>query len=485
MKKADRLFDLIATMTKSEKRYFRLAAEADKKNNHDKYVLLFDFINKQKSLPIDYNSFSSKNKIKNIYALKNVLFKHLLNAIKSYQVENDPNLKIRESMAHTEILRNRNLLDIAGKYIEKNRQNALQGNDPVLYFQLLRQRQFILFYEEDKFRTQPQKVFEEMDHFLDYSRFMYIVGSLEYAQNVMTYFINHLSTASEQQLEKIKALLVAPEMKEVLRFPFLKYKLMYYNNLSNYYWLVKDLKNTYVNRELAYQVAKEYYLKTKETSPAVIATILNFFGTCIHVNEYAVLYKEYLWYRKNIQEVQENVIVFHFRILYEYYFKIANGSNYFIYDEKELKKFEMALEAKGSVMGDGVGKSLILAEVIHYLFKFKKYKKCVQYIYTFFREAKGDVYKKVFLAVDSVRLLCYLEMGDFEILKNEYEYYKKQYAETEFPLFRNAFLEFFESVLKNFNKKKTYKKDLFKKLKPIEKDPAYYYCFAMVNFENW
>ena len=121
----DPLFQLIKSLTKAEKRYFKLHATTQKATEDVKFIKLFDLIDKQK----EYNESKILDKeqtIKNqqLSNLKAHLYKQILKSLRSFNSDEDIDLQTRELLDHSTILYNKCLYGQCVKMLERAKHTA-------------------------------------------------------------------------------------------------------------------------------------------------------------------------------------------------------------------------------------------------------------------------------------------------------------------------------------------------------------------------
>lgn len=119
-KNIDTLFLLIKSLTKAEKRYFKLHVTKQKAGEETKFLKLFDLIDKQN----EYNETKILEKEKSIKSqqlsnLKAHLYKQILQNLRNLNTDEDIDLKVHELIDHATILYNKCLYDQCVKMLEK------------------------------------------------------------------------------------------------------------------------------------------------------------------------------------------------------------------------------------------------------------------------------------------------------------------------------------------------------------------------------
>lgn len=128
MKASDNLFSLIKSLTKSEKRYFKIIAskksEDGKSNN---YLQLFNAIDKQEEYDEDkiIRQFSKATFIKHLPSEKNYLYFTILKALVLYHEGNLQFIELDEIRHCATILYNKGLYDQCNKMLTKARKLAI------------------------------------------------------------------------------------------------------------------------------------------------------------------------------------------------------------------------------------------------------------------------------------------------------------------------------------------------------------------------
>jgi tetratricopeptide (TPR) repeat protein len=121
MKTTEHLFYLIRSLSKAEKRSFKLFAKQYSKDGTNNYTILFDAIDKMQTY--DHNALVKgvKNKIntKNISTLKVQLSELILKSLRQHSASFSENLKLRQDIDYIDILFEKGLYPQAKKLLEK------------------------------------------------------------------------------------------------------------------------------------------------------------------------------------------------------------------------------------------------------------------------------------------------------------------------------------------------------------------------------
>lgn len=155
MKKNEQLFYLIKSMSKSEKRHFKVLANAE--DNNKNYILLFDEVERQES----YNEKVIKEKFRNsvfvkqLHVTKNYLSNQILRSLKIFHSKNSVDIKIHNYLLDVEILFKRELFEQSLDIIKRAENLAIEYEKFSLQYEILNWKRKILFAQSrfDKIQT--------------------------------------------------------------------------------------------------------------------------------------------------------------------------------------------------------------------------------------------------------------------------------------------------------------------------------------------
>jgi hypothetical protein len=137
MKPSSELFDLIRTLTKSEKRFFKM--QSSLQSGDKNYVRLFDLIEKMEDYDEELvkKTFKGEKFIKHLPSEKNHLYKLILKSLRSYYSETSIANSLKQEIKNIEILYNKGLFDECTKFIERAKKLALRYEKFYYLFELI------------------------------------------------------------------------------------------------------------------------------------------------------------------------------------------------------------------------------------------------------------------------------------------------------------------------------------------------------------
>lgn len=131
MKKANQLYDLIQSLTKNEKRYFKICAAKHVIGGKNNYVKLFDYIAGQK----EYNEeaikvkFKNENFIKRLSAAKYDLYHLILKSLNEYHQGKSIKFLLRDGLNSIQVLMDKALYSHCLKLIQTNKSLAYKFDE--------------------------------------------------------------------------------------------------------------------------------------------------------------------------------------------------------------------------------------------------------------------------------------------------------------------------------------------------------------------
>ncbi|WP_238783751.1 hypothetical protein [Blattabacterium cuenoti] len=135
--KIDNLFLLIQSLSKSEKRVFKLYVSRIKKNNKSKFLKLFDVMKKMNlynEKKILEKTSISKIQLSNVKAY---LYKQILTSIRNQYFKESEDIKIRELIDFSKVLYNKGLYKQSLKFLEKAKKIAKNIESNTILLELI------------------------------------------------------------------------------------------------------------------------------------------------------------------------------------------------------------------------------------------------------------------------------------------------------------------------------------------------------------
>lgn len=137
MKPSTELFDLIKSLSKSEKRFFKLSSSLQTGDKN--YLKIFDAIDKQ----VEYDEGAIKHQfrketfIKHFPSEKNHLYKLILKSLRAYHADNSVSSLLKQEIKNIEILFEKALFKECNKFLMRAKKQAIEHEKFYYLFELI------------------------------------------------------------------------------------------------------------------------------------------------------------------------------------------------------------------------------------------------------------------------------------------------------------------------------------------------------------
>ena len=250
-KNTDPLFQLIKSLTKSEKRYFKVHTNPSKNIDSTKFIKLFDLIDKQK----DYNEskiLSKEHAIKpqQLSNLKAHLYKQILQSLRNLNSNDDIDLNIREMIDHSTILYNKCLYDQCIKMLDKAKLTAEKYDRNTLLLEIIEfEKKLVTKFIRSNIEDKVSSLIKASDHISEKISNINTFSNLTI--KLYSFYLKIGFLRNHKDFELVNSFLYStlPVFQEdKLSF---EEKMYLYNSFVGYYFFIQDF-------ERGYQYAKKW-----------------------------------------------------------------------------------------------------------------------------------------------------------------------------------------------------------------------------------
>src|SRR5690554_5496001 len=242
--KSRELFDLIKSLDKNEKRYFKLSVTRSGNQEEIKMLQFFDLVNKQKEFIEDKISDKIPSiKVEQISNMKAYLHEKILQSLRQYHLNKMPDIKVREQIDFSQLLLERRQYQLAASCLKKAGKMARQIDNLELQLEILKIEKEVLLESVEPENT-VDKIIEQVRDLNNrinnintfsnlavklnsfYRRLGFIRDKESYIQ-VKEYFYTNLPSFQEEKLSTTE-------------------KLHLYRLFAAYYFFIQDFDNGYL-----------------------------------------------------------------------------------------------------------------------------------------------------------------------------------------------------------------------------------------------
>ena len=196
MKPSTELFELIKSLTKSEKRFFKLSSSLQ--SGEKNYLKIFDAIDRQREYDEEgvKKQFEKETFIKHFPSEKNHLYKLILKSLRAYHSDNTISSILKQEIKNIEILYKKALFKECNKFLVRAKKLAMQHEKFYYWFELISWEKQLLeeAYEAGEFDKDLDALIQEergvieklrnlAEYHILYSKVNYVFRSGGYARN--------------------------------------------------------------------------------------------------------------------------------------------------------------------------------------------------------------------------------------------------------------------------------------------------------------
>lgn len=301
MKASDELFQLIKSLSKTEKGYFKKYASTHIIGEKNNYMKLFEAIDKQKI----YNEAAIKSKfaketfIKHLPSEKNYLSDLILRSLTSYSTKVSTEFKIKQLLLQIEVLFKKSLYKHCKKLINKAKELAYQYDHNVLLLNILNWEKIVMQSELYVLKTEKtiDDLFKEEQLIIEK-----VQSTSEFWKLAAQTYRLYTAKGTARNDDEVTAFGTFVENKHPWNvrqtLPYLA-KIYRYNAYGFYYYSINDFKKSYtcVQKELALWDTNP--IQIKEHTSLYALALSNMVLTCGRLRKY----KERLTYIEKIRAI--------------------------------------------------------------------------------------------------------------------------------------------------------------------------------------
>jgi hypothetical protein len=243
--KSDNLFNLIKTLSKSEKRFFKLYVSRLNNGEDKKFIILFDAIDKQKEYNEDKILVREKRiNPKQFSNLKAHLYYQLLKCLKLSNSSNLEEIKIVELLDYSRILYNKCLYKECVKMLDKAKRMAIESDHSILLLEILELEKLVILKTVDVNNEQRVNlVINETEQVAESIKNINIFSNLSLKLN--SYYVQTGFIKNKKDLEKVTRFFNSSLPTYNQKNLSFQEKWYLYNSFVGFYFFIQDFKHAY------------------------------------------------------------------------------------------------------------------------------------------------------------------------------------------------------------------------------------------------
>lgn len=486
--KSRELFELIKSLDKNEKRYFKVMFSKSKNQEEIKMLKFFDLVNQQKV----FNEDEIPSKIPDIKAvqlsnIKAYLHERILQSLRQYHLNRMPDFKVREQIDFSQLLIERRQYNLAATCLKKAKKMARQINNLELQLEILKIEKELLLQSVNSDRTTDSIINEVRD----LNNRINNINTFSNLSVKLNSFYRRLGfIRDEVSYIKVKDYFYSnlPEFKEEDLSP--SEKLHLYRLFAGYYFFIQDFDNGYkYARKLENEFDKEPGLL--KSHPELYLTSLN---SVLNAEFKLGKYKEFITTTRKLEQAtglfKEN-LNYNLKIRLRKYFLIHKINYYFLKGDFEqgilfiennsieLQEIENQLDTHSYM--------ILSYKLACLYFGASKFNMSVRWLNKVINTHNIDVREDLHCFARILNLICHYELGNFDVIGyyiiSTYRFLLKK---DDLRLFQKYILKFLKNLSGQEGKELTEDfTKLKKQLVPLIDSPYEKRAFIYFDIISW
>lgn len=452
---SDSLFQLIKSLKKSEKRYFKVQASHEAAES--KYLRLFESID----LQTEYDELAILTKHEDIKKqqlsnLKAHLYKRLLQSIRQYNLSTVMDIQIREMIDHAQLLFNRGLYEQCLDIIKKAKKKAQKIDNLELQLEILKWEKSILSQTigtDNELRVNRiiKEVEEANNRINNINRFTNLAAKLNAVYTKIGFI------RSQEDYNSISHLFESEMPKYQENDLSLKEKINLFSLYTSYYYFLQDF-------ELGYNYAKKWvhlYDDNQELRQSRVESYLNAINNLM-IGQYKLQkYQKFVNTSRRLREIRhypKNLMNENIRLKLLKYTYVHEFNRIFMLGDFQagvslMVKIKPRLEAFINQL-DNHSKIILYYKVACLYFGNDNYREAIQWLNRIFTSEQVDIREDIHSFARILNLISHYELGNMDVIdyyiRSTYRFMLKK---DDLYRFQKAILSFLKKLAEEFEEK--------------------------------
>ena len=486
------LFQLIKSLTKQEKRYFKLFV-SKYNNKHSNYLALFDAINKQSTYNenVIRKQFAKEAFVKQLHVTKNYLNKLILRSLNAFYVDRSVDSQLHEIIRHIEILYEKGLLGYLKKTLIHAKKTAYKYDKFFELLEIIRWQRILIerntkalndySYKEmiANLHEEEKMILKKISNEADYWTLNANISTLKRREGIVR---------SKMGLKKLRNYMQHPLLKNENKAISYEAKYLFYLAHSNYLHTING------NYAMRYRCSKQLIklvdaypdLSAKYANRHILIALTNFIIAQTQLKKYDGALESI----NKLRSVKPNSITAQVRIFNVSYINELNIYIKTAQFEKGfniLKQVEQSLDQYQNIISNN-NKLTLYYNSAYICFGVNNYSKAIQWLNKIINNTVHEGREDIYCFARILNLIIHFERKNYSLLKyitkSTYRYLNKKNKLFKIETILLNFIRDSHKIKNNdqlINAFKFLKKELI----PISKDPFEKKAFEYFDFISW
>jgi hypothetical protein len=492
-KKSNHLFELINSLNKTEKRYFKLYSSRHTIGEQNNYISLFDFIEKMELYNENeiFIAFKGESFLNRFSITKGRLYTNILKSLDSYYSTNSVDAQIYRSIHSADILFNKGLYIQAEKILSSVEKQTIKHGKNILLLEVKNKQKKLIEKElySDLKKNQLNKLYEQE------SKIIKEISKYQELWNTKSLLFNEINQRgiirSNEEINILKKMISKIKSIEI-KDSSSKIKYLFHHIHSAYYFAINDLEECYkhiTNSKIIIEKDSHLFDDTPNTYFSIITNL-------IYIATKLKKYKEGAQYLKELKAIPESkhynsttdLDIKYFSSIYslELFLKIEQSD--FETAEKLIPEIEAAYVKYGDQI-NGIRKAYIDFKIAIVYLSLEKYDEALLWISKILNLSGLDKKQDIYCFAQIINLILHFELNNLRFLPYALNS-TKRYLKDRNRMYK--FEELFLKVIGKISKTDLNKFDIEEILTPfgkelfeLKKDHFEQIVFDYFDFATW
>jgi len=415
MKVTDDLFQLIKSLTQSEKRFFKVYASLHHvKGDDNKYFKLFNAIDKQKSYDEELirKQFGNEKFLKQLFVVKNYLYHTILKSLRVYNSEKSKQSELIDLLKDIQTLYDKSLYKQCRKVLDKAKKIAYE-------YEMQSQILAVLDWEKTLARTNSYADIDEKEMVEIYNEHSEATKKLvninDYWNLTMKSFLlikKHGDLRNKSDLIKFNEIIKHPLLQSEQKAKTFLSKTFYLNIRGLYDITNKDYKSLLIHCLKLVKISEENPLLRKEDN--YIAALHNLLIVQIELKKYEdafITFKKLRGIQTKSMASQTRIFVTTYDMELNLYLKTGEfekGISLIAEIEEGLKRYKGRINRESEIM--------FAYNTAYVLFGNGNYEKALNYINEIINDKELSIREDIQCFARILNLLVHYELGNYDLI---------------------------------------------------------------------
>ena len=488
--KSDTLFQLIKSMKKAEKRYFKLSGSRDDSTLQTKYLKLFDLIAMQKDFDEDAiikkANFIASGQFSN---LKANLYKKVLQSLRQFNSQSVLDLQIRELIDYAQILFNRSLYKQCDSMLKKAKNLAKRSDNMELLLEILKWERHVLsqvLASDDKHRA--NNIIEEVQMVNNRINKVNLFTNLRLKLNSL--YLNIGFIRSEEDFKNVQQIFRSSLPNYDENTLSLSEKMNLYSLYADYYFFIRNFEQAYVYAKKSFEL-----FDSKSLIYSRLENYIKVLNSLMIAQARLFKYDEFIKSKRTLRSlrslpaiaINENINKKLFKYTYVHEFNAIFMRGDFKHGVALINKIKPNLELYIDAL-DNHSRIILYYKIGCLYFGNDDFKEAISWLNRIINSENVDLRKDIHGFARILNLISHYELGNTDVLeyfvRSTYRFLLKK---EELHQYQKIILNFLKRLSGNISDKEMMERfeTLLRQLRPLVNNPFEKRAFIYFDIISW